>query len=563
MEHVRLLLAIFLSFLVFLVWNLLFVNKNVKTPHKAPVETVESGAGHAKKETTPPVESKIAAPAAPAASVVVPGKSIKRVTIDTSFYTAEISEKGAALTKFVLKKYKTKANSDSVNKELIPASNQEGTALVSLSGKNFTSLSHAVYTTNYDAKQLNVTDKPESLSFFCKTADGLILEKRFVFYPESYKIGLHVTLVNRSAQKIAGDLIVSLTNPLPAESSRYTFEGPFAYINKDLQEIDAKKINKKDNYSGYIQWAGLEGQYFMTTLIPKKPMEAKIHLTSRQQEAQGANKKQNLLAVDYMQSIHPLLSGSQQEYSFLLFFGPKSMPILRSMGHDLDKALNFGWFDFIAKPCLWAMNEIYNHVYPNYGVAIILLTIIFKILFWPLGNKSYKSMAEMKKLQPLMAEIRKKYKDDKKQMNEEIMRLYKTYKVNPMSGCLPMVVQIPVFFAFYRMLYEAIELRHAPFMLWINDLSAPDRLFHFHFSIPFMTPPYGIPVLTIIMGLTMFLQQKLSPPPGDPSQAKFMMLMPIIFTVIFINFPSGLVLYWLVNNILSIAQQYYITRKIA
>jgi YidC/Oxa1 family membrane protein insertase len=146
-------------------------------------------------------------------------------------------------------------------------------------------------------------------------------------------------------------------------------------------------------------------------------------------------------------------------------------------------------------------------------------------------------------------------------MNEEIMGLYRTYKVNPMSGCLPMIVQIPVFFAFYRMLYGSIELRHAPFFGWINDLSAPDRLFSFDFTIPLMAPPYGIPVLTIIMGATMFLQQKLSPPPGDPSQAKLMMMMPLIFTFIFINFPAGLVLYWLVNNVLSISQQYYITQK--
>jgi YidC/Oxa1 family membrane protein insertase len=162
-----------------------------------------------------------------------------------------------------------------------------------------------------------------------------------------------------------------------------------------------------------------------------------------------------------------------------------------------------------------------------------------------------------------MAEIREKYKDDKKRMNQELMGLYKIYKINPMGGCLPMILQIPVFFALYRMLYQAIELRHAPFFGWINDLSAPDRLFNFDFTIPFMQPPYGIPVLTIIMGATMFLQQKMTPTAGDPTQAKMMRLMPLFFTVIFINFPSGLVLYWLVNNILSILQQSYISKKTA
>jgi YidC/Oxa1 family membrane protein insertase len=208
------------------------------------------------------------------------------------------------------------------------------------------------------------------------------------------------------------------------------------------------------------------------------------------------------------------------------------------------------------------MNQIYK-VIPNYGIAIIILTLITKIILFPLGNKSYKSMNDMKRMQPLMTEIREKYKDDKKKMNEETMALYRTYKINPMGGCLPMVVQLPVFFALYRMLYQAIELRHAPFFGWINDLSAPDRLFQFGFSIPFMEPPYGIPVLTIVMGATMFLQQKMSPPPGDPTQAKIMMFMPLIFTVIFINFSAGLVLYWLINNIFSIAQQYYIQKKYA
>jgi YidC/Oxa1 family membrane protein insertase len=167
----------------------------------------------------------------------------------------------------------------------------------------------------------------------------------------------------------------------------------------------------------------------------------------------------------------------------------------------------------------------------------------------------------MKDLQPEMQKLREKYKNNKQQMNAELMRLYKTFGVNPMSGCLLMLPQIPVFFALYRMLYEAIELRHAPFLFWINDLSAPDRLFSFSFSIPFMQPPYGIPVLTIVMGATMLLQQKMQPMGGDPTQAKMMMLMPIVFTVIFINFSSGLVLYWLVNNILTIAQQYYVSKK--
>jgi len=298
----------------------------------------------------------------------------------------------------------------------------------------------------------------------------------------------------------------------------------------------------------------LQDRYFMSSILPKN--NADTH--------DGIMRllfKDNILEAQYILPKITVTPGTQKKIEYKLFLGPKSMKVLKKTGHSLEKAIDFGMFDILAKPCLWIMNFLHDNFIQNYGIAIIILTMFTKILLWPLGTKSYKSMGEMKKIQPLMAEIKEKHKNDKKKMNAEVMALYKTYKVNPVGGCLPMIVQIPVFFALYRMLYEAIELRHAPFFLWINDLSAPDRLFSFDFSIPFMQPPYGIPVLTIIMGASMLLQQKMSPPMGDATQAKMMMFMPIIFTVIFINFSSGLVLYWLVNNVLSMAQQHYITKK--
>jgi YidC/Oxa1 family membrane protein insertase len=259
----------------------------------------------------------------------------------------------------------------------------------------------------------------------------------------------------------------------------------------------------------------------------------------------------------------PIPVGGFYEQRFQLFMGPKNWSLLRKYGNGLDRAINFGWVDILAKPCLWFMNFIYRFI-PNYGIAIIILTIVTRLMFWPLAQKSYKSMSEMRKLAPLMKEIREKYKDDKARVNQETMALYKTYKINPVSGCLPMVVQLPVFFALYRMLYQAIELRHAPFFGWIQDLSAPDRLFNFDFKIPLMEPPYGIPVMTIIMGATMLLQQKMTPTPGgDPTQAKMMMIMPVVFMVIFINFSSGLVLYWLIGNLVAISQQYFTQKKLA
>ena len=212
----------------------------------------------------------------------------------------------------------------------------------------------------------------------------------------------------------------------------------------------------------------------------------------------------------------------------------------------LENSIDYGWVKWLALPLLITLKYLNQFVH-NYGIAIIIITTLIKIIFWPLGNKSYKSMKEMQSLQPKISELREKFKNDKTKLNQEVMQLYKKYKVNPMSGCLPMVIQIPVFFGLYKALLYSIELRHAPFAFWIQDLSAKD--------------PYYI--TPIIMGATMLWQQKLSPQVGDPMQAKLMLLMPIVFTFLFLNFPSGLVIYWLFNNILSIGQQYYINKRYA
>lgn len=562
MEHVRLLSAIVLTIMVFMFWELIFVpDRPVESPERpeqteTKSEDAESGqkapdrGKQISKTDSSASGRRVTADSKPGE---VSGQKVKTITVENDLYHAVISENGASIKKFVLKHYKKDLKNNGEYKVLVPEENKLGTPLVHLGGSGLPDASQALYTTDFNSERLSVGDEAETIFFYWQAQNGLILEKSYKFYPDRYKIGLTVSLVNRSDSPVSSDFVLEMTNP-PPEGSTFVFEGPFAYVDQDLKEIDVDDIEDKSVYSGEIKWAGIEDRYFMTALVPVKPVETELRLSHKTSP--------EILGVAFLQPGRSLAPGESRQISYELFMGPKRMSELKAFGHDLDEVINFGFFDIIAKPCLWLMNQIHDHVFSNYGVAIILLTMIFKIIFWPLGNKSYRSMAEMKKLQPMMAELRKKYKNDKKKMNEEVMRLYKTYKVNPMSGCLPMVVQIPVFIAFYRMLYESIELRHAPFMLWINDLSAPDRLFRFDVTIPFMAAPYGIPVLTVIMGATMFLQQKLSPPPGDPSQAKMMMLMPLVFTVIFINFPSGLVLYWLTNNVISIAQQYYVTRKI-
>ncbi len=257
----------------------------------------------------------------------------------------------------------------------------------------------------------------------------------------------------------------------------------------------------------------------------------------------------------------PLLSlppKGEKEIELKLYFGPKSLEVLKKTGYHLANAVHFGFFDPIAKPLLYALQFLYRYT-GNYGIAIIILTALIRILFWPLNHLSHKSMHKMQELQPIILKLKEKYGDDKARLNQELMQLYKTYKVNPFMGCLPMLIQIPVFFALYKVLLMAIELRHAPFFGWIKDLSAPDRLY-IGFDIPYL---HGIPVLTILMGVSMYYQQKLSPTSLDPTQEKMMLMMPVIFTVLFINFPSGLVLYWLTNNVLSIAQQLMTNKMLA
>ncbi|AOY60643.1 membrane protein insertase YidC [Desulfococcus multivorans] len=546
MEQARLFVAIALSFLVIFVWQFFMVEPDAPPP----VETDSV----AEVAVPPAPKTDIAKPDIAATDFPTPSEETlpaRVITIDTPLYIAKISERGAVFESIVLKKYRETAQKDSPMKALIPKDVPGGTVYTGFSGGDFPNLDNAVFTASVDADNLSISSVSEDIVFSYASPEGIVMEKRFRFSPDTYLVGFDLTMKNMSARPVEGALSVGLSGQSSSNGATYGFEGPSALIDNSLEQIKIKSIEDKNIYDGKIGWAAIEGRYFFSAIIPKASESSRLHLSVAQND---------LLRSQYVLPAVTLEPSTVKTFAFDLFFGPKSLKILSQYHNGLDKLIHFGMFDILAKPCLWLMNYIYS-VIPNYGVAIIILTIIIKLILWPLGNKSYASMNQMKKIQPLMAEIREKHKDDKKKMNEELMGLYRIYKVNPMGGCLPMVLQIPVFFALYRMLYEAIELRHAPFVGWINDLSAPDRLFRFDFSIPFMEPPYGVPVLTIIMGATMLLQQKMSPPPGDPTQAKMMMLMPVVFTFIFINFSSGLVLYWLVNNILSIAQQYYIGRK--
>jgi YidC/Oxa1 family membrane protein insertase len=550
MEQARLFIAIGISFLIFFLWSMFLSPK----PPEKPAEV-------AAKEETPAIEAKAPQSSAAAGKTTAPVEAppvvikderpARSILVETPLYQMKLSEKGAAVTSLVLKNYRESIDKDSPLKELIHPEAADGSLLLGLSGPGDQGLQHAVFAADYSGDRLDVK-QPMQIKFQYRTESGLVVQKIYRFVPDSYLYDLTVEIYNSSEKAYQGELSLELQNALPAGPGRYAFEGPSGLVGNKLEQIDIKKIKDKGSFSGLIDWVAIEDRYFMTCIIPPEATTGLMKLSN------GDKTIKNQVVIDTGE----VASNHNKAWQFRIFMGPKSLSLLKSFHLKLDRAINFGWFDFLAKPCLWFMNFIYGFI-PNYGIAIIILTIISRGIFWPLARKSYKSMGEMRRLQPLMQEIREKYKDDKTKINQETMALYRTYKVNPMGGCLPMLIQLPVFFALYRMLYSAIELRHAPFFGWITDLSAPDRLFNLGFKIPFMDPPYGIPVLTLVMGVTMLIQQKMTPQAGDPTQAKMMMLMPVVFTFIFINFSSGLVLYWLVSNIFSIAQQYYTQKKTA
>jgi YidC/Oxa1 family membrane protein insertase len=302
--------------------------------------------------------------------------------------------------------------------------------------------------------------------------------------------------------------------------------GPVVLRYSDRIEIKPKKLKESPVvYDEGLRWVAQEDKYFFSSIVPPKKALAKLWL-----------EKDKIITAVKLQA---------GKNSYMLYAGPKEHDRLKTLGVGLEHIIDFGFFSILARPLFWILKFFYKIV-GNYGWAIIILTVLTRIPFIPIVNRGQKSMKKLQQLQPKLKEIQQKYKKDPKRMQEEMMKLYKKHKVNPMSGCLPILIQIPVFFALYKVLLVAIELRGAPFMFWIKDLSMKD--------------PYYI--LPIVMGITMFVQQKMTPAATDTQQQKIMNFLPLIFTFLFLNFPSGLVLYWLVSNILGIAQQWYVNRKL-
>jgi len=543
------LLAIVLSFLLFLAWHFYFAPTQTPLPQQKEAATTTT-----QPQTLPP----------PAAlSPVLPPKvdfsTQKMWSIGDSLYKMKIIAQGARESSFELLRFKEELKPDSPPMQMI-----RDTAYLPLDVELLFHKDWDLYRRSFTSDvpteiKIAPGEPPISIPFQTEIPGKVRLTKIFTMQADSYAMDLEIQIQNLSAEKLSDQMGLSFYFKPYSESAHQTYNQSRLTFstNGSNHDLGPKDFSKPEATSKLpYDWVAYQDNFFIQAIIPLTQGNYQIIPSIVNDETQH-NQITRLVFLTDKFDLDPNESSS---FKLRLYNGPKEINTLQEAGHNLSAAVDYGWFTFLAKPLLVGLKWFYSFTH-NYGIAIILLTIIIKIVFWPLTQKSYTSMQKMKKIQPKIQQIREKYKDDKEKLNQELMQVYKTYKVNPMGGCLPMALQIPVFFALYRMLNSAVELRHQPFALWIHDLTAPDRLnLGFSIDLPMIGHLDGLPVLTILMGATMFLQQKMTPSSGDPRQEKIMLIMPVMFTFFFINFPAGLVLYWFVNNILSIAQQYWINR---
>jgi len=519
-EQSRVLIALVISLLIVVAYQKLVLSRyEPSRPTTAPQTPA------APEPTTRPLEERPLEEAkAPMGEFAAPVGEERPVEIETDVYRVAITPVGARLTDIELKAYRRTVSADSPPLDLV----QRGPVLPGTLALGVNS-SDAALRYHPDRAQLVLHGSEQGdVSLAADGPDGTRLQKRYRFTGDGYVFEVGATVSGAAAASSIGLVLT----PVPVDSP-HARETALAFTGH-LVEKPATDLLKAPIRIDSSAWAGFAAQYFLSAGLPASGVTTTV---------MTATDGTPIVRLDA-----PLADGQAK---FDVYAGPKDRETLHRAGHDLDRALDFGWFWFIAVPLLQALRFLYG-IFGNYGVAIIVLTALVKLATTPLTQTTFRNMREMQKIQPQMAKLRERFKDDQVALQKEMMELYRRHRVNPFSGCLPMVLQLPIFVGLYNALSHAIELRHAPFALWINDLSAPDRL---------MVGGVGVPVLTLFMGASMFVQQWLTPQQGDPSQQRMMMFMPLVFTFMFINFPAGLVLYWLVNNVLTIGQQYLMMRS--
>ncbi|MGH7382661.1 MAG: membrane protein insertase YidC, partial [Candidatus Methylomirabilales bacterium] len=474
------------------------------------------------------------------------GEREEAITLETDLLKVVLTNRGGGIRSWQLKQY------------------QEESGLVDLVGMlpdRSTPIPLAVWVEGGEGRQglYRVVErpapdptKPQRVVVEFQEASGIVLEKTLVLYPGRYLADVEIRLQNPGSVPHQGTLRLEWgpSIRLGAADQEVGSVSVVARIDGKIITPPLEKSDQETVQSGTVSWTAIQDRYFTAAFIPAEPGPSGV----AGKDAEG----RPIVGLVYpMMKIPP---GGETRVTLELFAGPKEIARLREAGHDLQKLVDLGWFDFLARPALYFLRFIHDFT-GNYGVAIIIITILQKVGFYPLAQKSHKSMHAMQALQPKIQAIKERYKNNPQKVNQETMELYKRHGVNPLGGCLPMVIQIPIFIALYNALASSVELWRAPFALWIDDLSVADTLFVVPFPIPYIGDAFAVRGLPVIMGISMFIQQKMSPMGGDPRQAQMMLyLMPVMFTFIFWGMPSGLVLYWLVNNVLQIGHQYRMNR---
>tara|TARA_A100001011_G_scaffold48361_1_gene45855 strand:+ start:16765 stop:18447 length:1683 start_codon:yes stop_codon:yes gene_type:complete len=554
MDSKNVLLAVILSTAVIVIWSVMF-----------PPSEIENTTS----EDTAIVEKNESKPKAPKIKIKEPDKKItrqdaikqsNRINISNGKIFGTISLNGALIDDVTLKNYKETLNDDSKQVVILnPKKSENGYFL-----ETGWATSENIKVPNHNSKWRvignNTLAPKQPVTIQWNNNEGLIFKKKLTI-DDKYLIIVEDSVQNLSQKNINLFHYSQITrNKKPEVQNFYILhEGLIGVVGDELKELSYEDIiEKKETYKNNSGWFGITDKYWLSAIIPQKGKNFNAEFTYDKQF------KANYIITD------PTIINSNETKKNVatLFIGAKEVSVVdgyaeQSGINKFDLAIDWGWFFYFTKPIFFAIDYLYK-ISGNFGIAIILLTAAVRLIFFPLANYSFVSMAKMKALQPEMQRLKDLYKDDKQKIQMEMMNLYKREKVNPVSGCLPVLIQLPFFFAIYKVLFVTLEMRHAPFFGWIQDLSAPDptTIFNLFGLIPWDPPSFLIiGIWPILMGLTMWIQQKLNPAPPDPIQAKIFMFFPFFLTILLASFPSGLVVYWTINNVLTMAQQYVIIRK--
>ncbi len=544
MDTTRLILVVSLGLVLLLIWQAWQQEYGIApSGREAPVASQEAVEGPADVPTVVS-EEQPESPEALQETVQSPLESAQRIYVHTDVLDVEIDTRGGDIRTAKLLKYPVSVKQPDEPFLLL---NDTPPMIFLVQGgfrtRDPAPTHHAVYQVAETEYRLEEGSDEIRIPLTWHSENGLSVTKVYTFQRGSYLIDMSYEVDNRTQKPWRGHLYGQLQRNESDNGNRsrfiYTYTGAAISSPDNRYEKIKFKAMEEQNLSRNIKdgWIAMLQHYFVAALIPDPGREYHYYTLALGDGRYVAG----LYGPD--QAIAPNGRGT---FQLRVYVGPKIQKTLAAIAPDLDLTVDYGWLWFIGQLLYWLLEKLFA-ITGNWGWAIVLVTIVIKALFFPLSAASYRSMANMRRVQPRMMAVRERFGNDRARMNQAMMELYKEEKINPLGGCLPIVVQIPVFIALYWVLLESVELRQADFMLWIHDLSTRDPYF----------------VLPLLMGVSMFLQQKLNPAPIDPVQAKVMQLMPVIFTFFFAFFPAGLVLYWLVNNILSIAQQWLITRRIA